>query len=60
MEFSVWYRYNGHASEFRFDAESFEQARERVIVFKAGKEDEPRILCREDATPEGALPESPN
>jgi hypothetical protein len=43
--FSVWYRYNGHTNEFRFEAEDFEQARERVIVFKASKEDEPRIHC---------------
>jgi hypothetical protein len=50
-EFSVWYRYNGSTSEFRFQAESFEQARERVIVFKASKEDEPRIHCQGDATP---------
>ena len=50
-EFSVWYRYNGFAGEFRFQAESFEQARERVLVFKASKDEEPRILCSDDATP---------
>lgn len=39
----------------RFLAESFEQARERVIVFKAGTEDEPRIHCLGDATPTDEL-----
>lgn len=48
--FSVWYRYNGHTNEFRFEAESFEQARERVLLFKASREDEPRIHCNGDAT----------
>jgi len=34
-EFSVWYRYGGSTQEIKFLAESFEEARERVIVFKA-------------------------
>jgi hypothetical protein len=53
--FSVWYRYNGRTCEMHFLAESFEQARERVIVFKASTEDEPRIHCNGDAEPEPAL-----
>lgn len=44
--FSVWYRYNGRTCEFRFQAEDFEQARERVIVFKASKEDAANPLLR--------------
>jgi hypothetical protein len=53
--FSVWYRYNGLTNEFRFEAEGFEQARERVLVFKASKEDEPRLHCLGDATPKDEL-----
>jgi len=51
-EYSVFYRYNGLTNEFRFFAESFEHARERVLIFKASKEDEPRIHCNGHPTPE--------
>jgi len=51
IEFSVDYRYGGSTYELRLKAESFEQARERVLVFKASKEDAPRIHCLGDATP---------
>jgi hypothetical protein len=53
-EYSVYYRYNGSTSEFQFFAESFEHARERVLMFKASKEDEPRIHCLGNGT---AVPE---
>ena len=46
--FEVWYRYNGHTNAFRFVADDFEQARERVLIFKASTEDVPRIHCNGD------------
>lgn len=48
-EYLVYYRYNGVTNEFRFLAESEEHAMERVLLFKANKE-EPRIHCNGNVT----------
>lgn len=48
-EYLVYYRFNGETNVMRLLAESEEIARERVLVFKANKE-EPCIHCNGELT----------